>query len=76
MFTILSKMCDSNSINSYKVSDFKFLKYFWLNRLVKYITVLLLIYQNLSLDINLKLLIIYQNDIFENFNQNRKIEYC
>lgn len=57
MFLLVPKICDSGSMDDWRVFDFKSLKHFWSNILVGYITALFFVSKGSSLDLYLRLLI-------------------
>lgn len=74
MFLVLSKICDSSSTDSRKVSSFRFLSCLWSNILVEYIIALSLITISLSFDFCLRLLINNKSGVSHDFNKSKKVE--
>ncbi len=72
---ILSEIYDPDSINGWKISNFRFMICLWFNISVRYLTILLLVFKDLLLNLYLKLFIVDKNSISWDFNQNTKIRY-
>lgn len=73
MFLVLLEIYNFGLIDGWIVSSFRFLAQLWSNILVGFIIVLLLVFKGLLLDPCLKLLIDNKSDIFQDFNQNKKV---